>query len=142
MKPNSKLVQLIKRGALVGAVPAAVYAAFCVFVGLGQRNLLYFPTHHAADPAMLPWTVNGETIGFHRSVPSPQTIWLMMHGNGGQASDRTYALPRMAPTDALDDFSVCTTRSSVFESPFAAALSIASSERRASCKYRSSNSRP
>ncbi len=101
MKPNSKLVQLIKRGALVGAVPAAVYAAFCVFVGLSQRNLLYFPTHHAADPAMLPWTVNGETIGFHRSVPSPQTIWLMMHGNGGQASDRTYALPRMAPTDAL-----------------------------------------
>ncbi len=101
MKPNSKLVQLIKRCALVGAVPAAVYAALCVFVGLGQRSLLYYPTHHAADPAMLPWTVNGETIGFHRSAPSPQTIWLMMHGNGGQASDRTYVLPQMAPTDAL-----------------------------------------
>jgi pimeloyl-ACP methyl ester carboxylesterase len=101
MKPNSQLVQLIKRWALIGAVPAAVYAALCVFVGVGQRSLLYFPTHHAADPTMPPWTVNGETIGFHRPVPAPQTVWLMLHGNGGQASDRTYALPRIAPTDAL-----------------------------------------
>lgn len=101
MKPNSTLVQLIKRWALVGALPAAVYAALCVFVGLGQRSLLYFPSHHAADASMRPWQVSGETVGFHRSVPAPQTIWLMLHGNGGQASDRTYVLPRMAPTDAL-----------------------------------------
>jgi pimeloyl-ACP methyl ester carboxylesterase len=101
MKPRSKLPQIIKRCAVVGAVPAAVYAALCVFVGVGQRSLLYFPTHHAPDPTMLPWAVNGETIGFHRPVPAPQTVWLMLHGNGGQASDRTYVLPRMAPTDAL-----------------------------------------
>ena len=101
MKPKSKFIQIIKRCAVVGAVPAVVYAALCVFIGLGQRNLLYFPTHHAADPAMLPWTVNGETIGFHRSVPTPQTVWLMMHGNGGQAGDRTYVLPRMSAKDSL-----------------------------------------
>ena len=53
---------------------------------------------------MLPWQVNGETIGFHRPVPAPQTIWLMLHGNGGQASDRTYVLPvRLMLRDRWDN---------------------------------------
>jgi pimeloyl-ACP methyl ester carboxylesterase len=80
---------------------ALAYLAGCGLIGLNQRSLLYFPSHSAAATQLRPWSVDGEIIGFCRTVTSPQTVWLMTHGNGGQAADRAYVLPRMSATDSL-----------------------------------------
>ncbi|GFO65427.1 alpha/beta hydrolase [Geomonas paludis] len=66
-----------------------------------QRQLLYFPTHHDGSNGLAPWRDQGEVIGFARTVPSPKNVWLMLHGNGGQASDRAYALPSFADEDTV-----------------------------------------
>src|SRR5205814_204396 len=42
-----------------------------------------------------------DTIGYCREVKSPHTVWLMAHGNAGQASGRSYVLQRMSPADSL-----------------------------------------
>ncbi|WP_224983299.1 alpha/beta hydrolase [Geomonas agri] len=66
-----------------------------------QRQLLYFPTHHDRSNGLVPWRDQGEVIGYARVVPSPRNVWLMLHGNGGQASDRAYALPSFARDDSV-----------------------------------------
>jgi hypothetical protein len=66
-----------------------------------QRKLLFYPTHHHRDNGLTPWTVNGEIIGYSRTVTSPKNIWLMLHGNGGQAADRAYAIPAFSPEDSI-----------------------------------------
>ena len=32
---------------------------------------------------------------------SPENIWLVLHGNGGQASDRTYMIPHFSESDSV-----------------------------------------
>jgi len=66
-----------------------------------QRQLLYFPTHHSRNNGLSEWRHRGELIGFSREVPSPGNVWLMLHGNGGQASDRVYALSSFSPLDSV-----------------------------------------
>ncbi len=66
-----------------------------------QRKALFFPTHEARDNGLAPWTHEGKTIGFAREVANPRNVWLMLHGNGGQAADRTYALHAFAATDSV-----------------------------------------
>lgn len=54
------------------------------------------------DTSLLtPWEEEGKVIGYCREVDRPETVWLMMHGNAGQASNRDYALEVMAPSDAI-----------------------------------------
>ena len=64
-----------------------------------ERRLLFFPTHDPATGPLTPWVCDGAVLGYARTVRSPRAIWLMLHGNGGQASDRAYALPSF-PADA------------------------------------------
>ena len=66
-----------------------------------QRQLLYFPTHHDRHNGLSEWLRDGQVIGFARKVPSPKNVWLMLHGNGGQASDRAYAIPSFSSHDAV-----------------------------------------
>jgi pimeloyl-ACP methyl ester carboxylesterase len=66
-----------------------------------QRKLLYFPSHRPDDNGLEPWTNGGEIIGYSQKVESPRNVWLMIHGNGGQASDRAYALPCFSPDDSV-----------------------------------------
>lgn len=66
-----------------------------------QRQLLYFPTHHSRDNGLTQWRHQGELIGFARTVRSARNVWLMLHGNGGQASDRAYAIRSFAAEDAV-----------------------------------------
>jgi pimeloyl-ACP methyl ester carboxylesterase len=66
-----------------------------------ERKLLFFPSHRADANGLAPWTNNGETIGYARIVESPVNVWLMIHGNGGQASDRAYVLPCFPSDDAV-----------------------------------------
>jgi uncharacterized protein len=78
-----------------------VYAVFCLIVFLVQRSLLYFPSHEEPVSALSPWLVEGNVVGYCREVPNPKNVWLMLHGNAGQASDRDYALGRLEKSDSL-----------------------------------------
>jgi len=40
-------------------------------------------------------------IGFSREVQNAQNIWLLLHGNAGQAADRSYALPAFSASDSV-----------------------------------------
>jgi len=66
-----------------------------------QRKLLYFPSHEAGANGLAPWTNNGEIIGYSRIVGAPKNVWLMTHGNAGQAFDRAYALPCFSSDDSV-----------------------------------------
>jgi pimeloyl-ACP methyl ester carboxylesterase len=82
---------LVVAGVLLGTVGCASI----------QRALLFHPTHRPPDSDLAPWIRNGEVYGYARQVDSPESVWLMLHGNGGQASDRTYALPCFSARDAV-----------------------------------------
>jgi pimeloyl-ACP methyl ester carboxylesterase len=66
-----------------------------------EQKMLFFPTHHAPDGVMEPWSKDGQPLGYARTVPAPKNVWLMLHGNGGEATDRTYALPCFSPGDSV-----------------------------------------
>ena len=91
----------IKRMLRVAAIPFAVYVILVTVVYFRQRSMLYFPTHTALSSRLTPWSDGKRTIGYCREVPNAHTLWLMMHGNGGQAADRAYVLNRMSEQDSL-----------------------------------------
>jgi uncharacterized protein len=66
-----------------------------------ERKMLFFPTHQLETNGLTPWLRGGETIGFARKVEAPKNVWLMLHGNAGQAADRAYAIPSFAADDAV-----------------------------------------
>jgi pimeloyl-ACP methyl ester carboxylesterase len=82
-----------------------VLLAFSTLVFFGcqslVRRMMFFPTHHAQDNGLARWTHDNRHIGFARAVDDPQNVWLLLHGNGGQAADRTYALPAFNERDAV-----------------------------------------
>lgn len=79
-----------------------VYAVFCLLIFLVQRRLLFFPSHRDdVSSRLTPWLHEGGAIGYCREVRAPRTVWLMMHGNAGQASDRDYVLEHISAEDAL-----------------------------------------
>jgi hypothetical protein len=77
------------------------YLAIVAVVYFSQRSMLFFPTHRTPVSSLSPWSDGGLTIGYCREAPNPRTIWLMMHGNAGQAADRGYVLQRMSEQDSL-----------------------------------------
>lgn len=85
----------------VAAISLALYLVLVTIVFFYQRSLLYFPTHDARPTRLTPWLDGKRTIGYCREAPNARTVWLMMHGNAGQAVDRDYALSRMSEQDSL-----------------------------------------
>lgn len=82
------------------------YACVVGLFGCMQRSLLYFPSHDdvtgaAFQQGLRLWSIDGEYTGFARVVANPRKIWLVVHGNGGQAANRTYVLPHVNPGDAV-----------------------------------------
>jgi pimeloyl-ACP methyl ester carboxylesterase len=65
------------------------------------RKALFYPTHYEAGLGLTPWRHGSELIGYAREVPEPRNVWLMLHGNGGQAAQRTYALPAFDASDSV-----------------------------------------
>lgn len=78
-----------------------IYLLLVAAIYFRQRSLLYFPSHGAPATSLAPWSDNGRALGYCREVPQPRTIWLMLHGNGGQAANRDYVLPRLSGQDSL-----------------------------------------
>jgi pimeloyl-ACP methyl ester carboxylesterase len=66
-----------------------------------QRKLLYFPSHQPGSNGLTEWRHQGQLIGFAREVPSPKNVWLLIHGNGGQAAHMVYAMPRFSVEDSV-----------------------------------------
>jgi pimeloyl-ACP methyl ester carboxylesterase len=79
--------------------------AVCVVLLAGcqavQRQFLFFPTHNSRDTGLTPWEREGRIIGYSRQVAAPQNVWLMLHGNAGQAADRAYAIHCFSPRDSV-----------------------------------------
>jgi pimeloyl-ACP methyl ester carboxylesterase len=65
------------------------------------RSLLFLPTHGSDGGGLTPWTRSGAFIGYSRIVDSPRNVWLMFHGNAGQASNRAYAIPSFPAEDSV-----------------------------------------
>jgi uncharacterized protein len=78
-----------------------LYAVMALGVALNQRRMIFFPTHNVDATALRPWEVGGQVIGYCWPLERPATVWLMAHGNGGQASGRAYVRQRMRSEDAL-----------------------------------------
>jgi hypothetical protein len=78
-------------------------AVVILFLGCSsvQRRLLYFPSHQTGSNGLSEWKHQDQLIGFSRVVQSPKNVWLLIHGNGGQAADRTYALPSFSDQDSV-----------------------------------------
>ena len=87
--------------AVLAAALAVIYVAYVAIIGFNQRSFLYFPSHRTADTPLAAWIVHGQLIGYSRVADHPRTIWLMTHGNGGQADGRAYVLNHLARTDSL-----------------------------------------
>lgn len=64
-----------------------------------EGSFLYFPTHRPNESALTEWTINGKLVGYRRAVENPRSVWLIIHGNAGQASDRHYIVDCL-PADA------------------------------------------
>ena len=77
------------------------YLALVAIVYFRQRSLLYFPSHGQHAGVLVPWSDGSTIIGYCREAPNPHAIWLMMHGNAGQAVDRDYVLPHLSDEDSL-----------------------------------------
>ena len=77
------------------------YLGICALLYFKQDALLFFPTHFSEDADLGPWVVDGQTIGYCHEVANPSAVWLMPHGNGGQADQRSYLLRRMSNRDSL-----------------------------------------
>ncbi len=92
---------LVRRVLRIVAIPLALYLLLVTVVYFRQRSMLFFPAHAAPSTRLTPWSDGKRTIGYYRAAPKARTVWLMMHGNAGQAADRDYALNRMSDQDSL-----------------------------------------
>lgn len=63
-----------------------------------EGSFLYFPSHTTNESRLTEWKINGALVGYARTVSSPRSIWLITHGNGGQASHRQYIVD-LLPAD-------------------------------------------
>lgn len=80
---------------------AAAYLILVIFCALFQRKLLYLPSHEKGNFGLTEWLEGDRLIGYSRQVPSPGAVWLFLHGNAGQATDRSYVLPSFSPQDSV-----------------------------------------
>ena len=66
-----------------------------------ENVLLYFPSHSPDEHGLTRWEHEGDTIGYTRPHLQPRAIWLVMHGNAGQAAQRGYMFQVLPSTDAV-----------------------------------------
>ena len=85
--------------ALIASTAASAFLVIgCSSIG---RKLLFFPTHRSGNNGLEPWREGGDFIGYAREVDSPKNVWLLLHGNAGQASDRAYAIRSFSAEDSV-----------------------------------------
>jgi uncharacterized protein len=92
---------LIKPMLRIAGTLFVFYVVVVALIYFRQRSMLFFPSHLALSTGLTPWLDGKQTIGYCREAAKARTIWLMMHGNGGQAEDRDYVLRCMSEHDSL-----------------------------------------
>lgn len=80
---------------------ATITLLLCPACSTIQHKLLFHPTHEKPAKWLGEWMLGDQLIGFTRTVPAPRNVWLLLHGNGGQAAYRGYALPCFSPDDSV-----------------------------------------
>jgi len=95
--------KLLLRLALIAAV---TYLSLFGLTACVQRKLLYFPSHEAAPlqysrHQLVPWMKDGHLLGYSREVAGAGRVWLLLHGNAGQAWHRSFALDCFAYNDSV-----------------------------------------
>ena len=88
---------MLLASAALGMVAACAIAA----CASAESSLLFYPTHHTGTHGLAEWDEHGALLGYARPVASPHNVWLMLHGNAGQAADRAYAISHFPPDDAV-----------------------------------------
>lgn len=96
IEPDMKSGVIVKKFFLSVLVLSCITG--CSFI---EGALLFHPTHHTDHNGLTPWIKEGRTIGYCRQVTFPENVWLMLHGNGGQAADRIYTLPCFSERDSV-----------------------------------------
>ncbi len=65
------------------------------------RKAMFFPSHDVRQSPFTAWMHDGRPLGLAREVENPRNVWLFLHGNGGQAADRTYAMHAFDDADSV-----------------------------------------
>jgi pimeloyl-ACP methyl ester carboxylesterase len=91
-------VKVVRNLATMLVIIAAIFLLSCQSL---VRSALFYPTHVADDKGLTRWMHDATLIGFARPVADPANVWLLLHGNGGQASDRVYLLKKFSERDAV-----------------------------------------
>lgn len=63
-----------------------------------EGSFLYFPTHVPNRSQLSEWRIDGQLVGYGRMVAAPRQVWLILHGNAGQAANRQYIVDQL-PAD-------------------------------------------
>lgn len=88
---KEKILKGIKRAGFLFFLACTLFLIGCA--GL-QRKLIFHPCNEGhVVQEFTSWTSTGKALGYAREVENPESIWLMLHGNAGEASHRAYALP-------------------------------------------------
>ncbi|QEG02442.1 Alpha/beta hydrolase family protein [Stieleria maiorica] len=66
-----------------------------------QRSLIFHPSRSNSMTPLQPWQCQGSVIGYCRRAENPDCVWLMTHGNAGQAAHRWYVLDCMSKRDSV-----------------------------------------
>jgi hypothetical protein len=66
-----------------------------------QRKLLFHPTNDTPNRRLATWAQGDRLIGYARTVAAPRNVWLLLHGNGGQASNRGHAPASFSRQDSV-----------------------------------------
>lgn len=80
------------------AVTCGVFMIGCSSL---ERRLLFYPSHDDSLDGFEAWTHEGKMIGVSRTVLAPENVWLLLHGNAGQAADRGYAVECFSSKDSV-----------------------------------------
>lgn len=86
---------------LLSAITLTIICALSFGCVDSQRKSLFYPSHHKDANGLEQWIEAGEIIGYARRSLAPKNIWLLLHGNAGQATDRAYTLPCFSPSDSV-----------------------------------------
>lgn len=88
----------MKRLYRVAALPAVLFLSSCAQF---ERQGLFHPTHRPQTNGLTEWRSEGELMGYARIVDAPHNVWLLIHGNAGQAADRVYTFSAFSPHDSI-----------------------------------------
>lgn len=92
---------MMKTAITLLGLAVVAYLGLVLLVYFIQRTMLYVPSHYLMRTTLSEWKNGSSLIGYCREVPEPEAIWLMLHGNGGQAAHREETLRCLSPGDSF-----------------------------------------